>query len=369
MIAGLLESFLEPWYRSLADPVSAQRESLKTLLSGYATTAYGRSFGADSVEGVEMYRKTFPVADYSSLSPYLERVAAGEDSALLSEPVVRWVMTRGSTGKPKLIPATDAHLSLILSAGARAFVNFGIKKRSSVLERPVLNLNFPSELGTVEGKDPVGYSSGTYAKLNPGLGPAVLVPVQEEIDRLGPGITKEDWDRRFELIYQQAKEADIGSTMGVTPVMLAFARFLRRRHGILPRSLWKPDALFCTSVSKVHTMYEPQLRHDFGGIPVVEMYTATEGAFAQQLDDLPYVCPNYDSYFFEVKTRRGFKMLHEMERGEWGRVIVSTPILPRYDIGDLIEAEGKGYFRVIGRAGFTVAAEHIFFNVISLRKP
>jgi hypothetical protein len=97
------------------------------------------------------------------------------------------------------------------------------------------------------------------------------------------------------------------------------------------------------------------------------MYSATEGVFAQQRDDLPYVSPNYDCYFFEVKTRGGCKMLHEMKRGEWGRVIVSTPLFPRYDIGDLIEAQGRGYFRVLGRASFGVAVEHLLFNTLALR--
>jgi hypothetical protein len=369
VITGFLESFVKPWYESLEDPVSAQHQTLQTLLSGYSKTAYGRSFGAESVTDVRGYRRAFPVTDYPSLVPYLDRVGAGEESVLLPEAVVRWAMTRGTTGRPKLIPATETHLSLILLAGARAIVNFGLKKKGSVLERPVLNLNFPSELGEVEGRGSAGYSSGTYAKLNPGLGPAVLIPAQEEIDGLGTGIGKNDWERRFELAYQSAKEVDIGSTMGVTPVILAFASFLRRRHGTLPKSLWKPDALFCTSVSKIHTRYEPQLRHYFGAMPVVEMYSATEGVFAQQLDELPYVCPNYDCYFFEVKTRGGFKMLHEMKRGEWGRVIVSTPLFPRYDIGDFVEAEGKGYFRVIGRASLTVAAEHLLFNALALRRP
>jgi hypothetical protein len=368
----LLESFAEPWYKSMADPASSQQATLKTLLEGYGKTEYGRRFGAESVSDPEGFRRSFPVVAYSGLRDYLARVQGGEDSALLPEPIVRWVMTRGTTGEPKSIPATQTHLSLILAAGARAIVNFALKKQPKVLERPVLNLNFPSEVGMVDtgsGKGPVGYSSGTYARLNPGLGPAELVPRQEEVDELGPGIAKADWERRFELVYQRAKGSDVGSTMGVTPVILAFARFLRRRHGTRPSDLWRPDALFCTSVAKIQTRYAPELRHHYGGVFVVEMYTATEGVFAQQLDDRPYVSPNYDCYFFEASTRRGTKMLHDMRPGEWGRVIVSTPLFPRYDIGDLVEAQGKGYFRVLGRARLNVAAEHVLFNLITGRLP
>jgi hypothetical protein len=59
--------------------------------------------------------------------------------------------------------------------------------------------------------------------------------------------------------------------------------------------------------------------------------------------------PNYDLFFFEVKTRRSTKMMHEMEPGGIGRLVVSTPVLPRYEIGDLILALKPPYFRCIGR--------------------
>jgi hypothetical protein len=51
-------------------------------------------------------------------------------------------------------------------------------------------------------------------------------------------------------------------------------------------------------------------------------------------------------------------MLHEMGRGEWGRLIVSTAMLPRYRLGDLVEAMGKNYFRVFGRNKWNVVLEH-----------
>ena len=42
-------------------------------------------------------------------------------------------------------------------------------------------------------------------------------------------------------------------------------------------------------------------------------------------------------------------MLHEMKPGEMGSLIVSTPILARYKIGDLIRTFRPPYFRCIGR--------------------
>jgi hypothetical protein len=93
------------------------------------------------------------------------------------------------------------------------------------------------------------------------------------------------------------------------------------------------------------------------------MYTATEGVFAQQLDEMPYVTPNYDAYFFEVITDKGAKMLHELKRGEWGRLIISSCMFPRYDIGDMVEAAGKSYFRVFGRHTALTLLEHRLYRL------
>jgi hypothetical protein len=59
--------------------------------------------------------------------------------------------------------------------------------------------------------------------------------------------------------------------------------------------------------------------------------------------------PNYDLFFFEIETGSGIKMLHEMRPGEMGSMVVSTSVLPRYKIGDLIRAFHPPYFRCIGR--------------------
>lgn len=170
-----------------------------------------------------------------------------------------------------------------------------------------------------------------------------------------------------DLAKSASLETPVKSIIGVTPVMTAFAKYLKRVHHVLPRTVWSLKGLFCTSVPKIQTQYAPVLNHFFGKVPVVEMYTATEGVFAQQLDELPYVSPNYDSYVFEVKIGDRTKMLHDMKRGEWGSIVISTPLFPRYEIGDLVEAMGKNYFRIIGRASIRTRLEHTLYNLMTGR--
>jgi len=364
---GIFKPIIGPWYESLENPQESQRRVLSELVKEYEKTRYGKSHHASETEEVADFRANFPIIDYRGLNPYLAEVQKGDYSAILPEPLICWVMTRGSTGPAKVLPATKTHLEQIFACGARALVNYVLRKKDfELLTGKILNLNFPSNVHTmVIGRQTItyGYSSGTYAKLNPMLNKVSLLPRQEEIDALGPGITKADWERRFELAYQRALNENVTAAMGVTPVILSFARYVEKKHGKKPKELWNFRALFCTSVRKIQFKYASVLMRHFGPVPVVEIYSATEGVFAQQLDDLPYVTPNYDKYFFEVETGKGTKMLHELERGEWGKLIVSSCVFPRYDIGDLIEAAGKNYFRVIGRNKALTLLEHRLYRL------
>jgi len=345
---------LDDWRRSLEDPAGAQETLYESLLDDYAKTEYGQR------------HDVFPVAKYSDLEPWIKRVRSGDHTALLAEKPITWVMTRGTTGNSKIIPVTPRHLDHLVRGGSRAVLSHAMGEGGlETLTGGVLNLQFPSNVRAmnVGGKETIyGFSSGTYAKLNPMMAGLRLVPRQEEIDALDSDLSEEGWERRYEYIYREAKDVDIVTVMGVAPVQTGFARYLEKRHRVLPRDLWGLRVIFSTSVPKIQTRYAPWLRRLYGDCPVVEMYTATEGAFGQQMDALPYWVPNYDLYYFEVKTRRGVKMLHDLRRGEWGRLIVSTPLFPRYEIGDLVEAMGKNYFRVFGRDRPLSVLEHILYR-------
>jgi hypothetical protein len=218
-----------------------------------------------------------------------------------------------------------------------------------------LNLNYPSVMGTMEAggrQVPYGFSSGIYVRHAAEATPVEILPPQEEIDDLGGGSTPEAWQRRFEMIYQRTKDAPITMCAGICPSIIEFGHFLHRRHKVLPRELWQMRAIAATSVPGIHTRHKPALRALYGQVDVVEMYIATEGTFAQQRDERQLLVPNLDLYVFEVLLRGGqVKMLHEMQPGEYGSLIVSTPVLPRYRIGDLVRAFDPPYFRCIGREG------------------
>ena len=226
------------------------------------------------------------------------------------------------------------------------------KQRFELFAGVNLNLNFPSVVGTVkvgEKEITYGYSSGIYTKYVSAFTPIRSVPTQDEIDALGGGKSIKDWDRRFELAYQQCKELNVTLVGGVCPTAVRFAQYLRKQYKVYPRDLWKTQIMTLGSVPGINTRHQASLKALYGTAAIREIYGATEGMFGQQMDEQRAWVPNYDLFFFEVQTRNGIKMLHEMQPGEMGGLVVSTPILPRYRIGDLILAFQAPYFRCIGR--------------------
>jgi hypothetical protein len=351
--AQMLTLLLQPWHAAVNDPVRSQTEVLQNLVRGYAQTSYGQQHGAAEIKTLDDYRRAFPVATFADVKPLIQRVMAGEVSLLLTEEPVGWAITRGTTrGESKFIPMTPTDLRMRISAG-RAMMNYVASSRRYDLFKGVnLNLNFPSVIGTVRvGERDVeyGYSSGIYTKHVSAFTPIRSAPTQDEIDALGGGKTIRDWEARFELAYQKCKDENVTLVGGVAPTAISFARYLRRAHGVYPKDLWKTQVMTLGSVPGINTHYQPALTALYGPVAIREIYGATEGMFGQQRDERRAWVPNYDLYFFEVETRSGIKLLHEMRPGEQGSLIVSTPILVRYKIGDLILAFQPPYFRCIGR--------------------
>jgi hypothetical protein len=368
--AEMLRQQLEPWHRAVADPLAAQEDVLHRLLVDYGKTRYGQEHSASAISSIADYRQAFPVKTYDEIKPLIDQVMAGDGEALLWEPPLGWAITRGTTkGESKFIPMTPTDLRMRVSAGRAVMQYVATSKRFDIFQGVNLNLNFPSVVGTVTVGDrevEYGYSSGIYTKHVSTRTPVRSVPAQEEIDALGGGKTLRDWHRRFELAYGLCKDQNVTLVGGVCSTALTFGRYLRKEHQIYPKDLWNVAIMTLGSQPGINTNYASSLNALYGSPAIREIYGATEGMFGQQLDEKRGWVPNYDLFFFEVKTRAGTKLLHKMRPGELGSLVVSTPVLPRYEIGDLILALKPPYFRCIGRKRWWVPFRYMWQELSSL---
>ncbi len=367
----MLKGFVQPWEEALAAPEKAQLKVLKWLAGTYNETEYGKKHSAAQIENLEDFRRSFLVTTYEEYKPLIKKVMAGDTRLLLNEEPIGWAITRGTTSdEPKFIPMTPTDLKMRVSAG-RAMIKYAIaSSRFDIFQGINLNLNFPSVVGKIrvgERELDYGYSSGIYVKHVSASTPIHSLPLQDDIDALGGGKTTRDWEARFELAYQKCKDQNVTMVGGVATTATLFGNFLKRSHGVYPKDLWHGLRIMTLgSVAGINTYYVPELKAHYGDVAIREIYGATEGMFGQQRDERRAWVPNYDLFLFEVQTRSGIKSLHELRRGEMGSLIVSTPVLARYKIGDLIRAFDPPYFRCIGRDRWWTPLAHLWSEFSTL---
>ncbi len=380
--AEVLAEQLRPWHEAVADPARSQEIVLRGILADFARTGYGADHHAAEVaeQGTDgrpngagiiaAYRRAFPVMTYDDYKPLIEAVMAGETRLLLSEEPVGWAITRGTVaGESKFIPMTPTDLRMRISAGRAMMSYVATTRRLDLFAGVNLNLNFPSTVGTIRVGDrnlEYGYSSGIYTKHVSKFTPIRSAPAQDEIDALGGGTTRRDWDNRFELAIEKCRSENVTLVGGVCQTALEFGRYLRKRHGVYPKQWWKTQIMTLGSTPGINTRHASALTAMYGPVAIREIYGATEGMFGQQRDDRKAWVPNYDLFFFEVQTRSGIKMLHEMKPGELGSLVVTTPILARYRIGDTILALHPPYFRCIGREKWWTRLDYYWREFTSL---
>ena len=367
----MIAQMLQPWQTSLEDPAGAQEVVLKKLLAIYSQTGYGQKYGAEKVGSIDDYRAAFPIATYDDSQPVIERVMAGENDLLLNEPVLGWAITRGTTkGENKFIPMTPTDIEMRVSAG-RAVMMYAAQTRSAaVFEGVNLNLNFPSVVGSIKAGErevEYGYSSGIYTKFVSHKTPVRSVPSQEAIDALGGSKAWSAWKDRFDLAFEQCQGKNVTLVGGVAPTAIEFGRYLYKKHRCYPKDQWNVQVMTLGSTPGINTYRAGTLHALYGRQAAIrEIYGATEGMFGQQMDEKRAWVPNYDLFFFEIETQTGIKMLHEMQPGETGSLVVSTPVLARYKIGDLIRAYAPPYFRCIGREVWYTPLVHTWRMVKTL---
>lgn len=94
--------------QTLEDATALRRDFLLKHVDHCKHTEFGHHHGFSRIRSIDDFRRAVPVAEYSDLHPLFERVAAGEQSALLppDEKILAFACTTGTTGTPKRLPVT-----------------------------------------------------------------------------------------------------------------------------------------------------------------------------------------------------------------------------------------------------------------------
>lgn len=349
------EQLANKWTSWVEGPIEAQEQALSFLLKHYLQTSYGRLHGAKEVRNYEDFRRRFPTSTYADLWPWINAVISGDFSSLLCEEPVAWGLTSGTRGPPKLIPLTRTDLELRRELSSMVLATYLSRtKRYGVFSGYVFAPHFPSRVGFVKTGDkllPCGYISGIYAEVMSSLYQSRGIPSTESMNSVGASMDRGGWKRRLEALAEECLNRDVSMVVGAPFFLEKFGKFVEKRFGKPPASFWCVELILCAGEPKIHTKYAPVLKKLYGGkADVLEAYGATEGVFMAQIDEKPALSPFYGAILYEVFDGRGVKLLHQMKRGEMGYLVVSTPTLPRYWMGDVVLCLEDGRrFSVVGR--------------------
>ena len=148
-------------------PREAQEKKLLEIVGRNKDTAFGRDHGFGEVKSIEDYRSAVPMNTYETLTPYIDRVFAGEKNVLTADEPLMFATTSGTTGRAKYIPVTPSYLHEY-SHGVhvhlyRIFTDFG-----DALEGKILVSSSSDEEGISDGGLPFGAISGYLARKMPG---------------------------------------------------------------------------------------------------------------------------------------------------------------------------------------------------------
>jgi hypothetical protein len=375
----------------------AQDELLRELLTRHARTDFGRDHGFDKIRSYSDFASAVPLGDYDSFRPYMQRVLAGQTTALLppGEPVLMFSQTSGTTGSPKFIPVTPRFLADI----RRGWNIFGLRvlrDHPKSWLRPIVQISSSMRESSSPTGLPCGAISGLLAATQEKIVRRMyVVPMQVSEIRdaearfytiLRCGIEKdiafittanpsstikmiETGQRHVERLLRDISDGTISPpglpTGGELPPEVAshlppfrpnraMARRLEesvRRDGtLLPRHYWKLAFLTNWTGGTVG-LYLARLRELFGDVPVRDIgLLASEGRFSVPFEDgTPSGVADILSNFLEFipageygRPNPSVRRAHELEVGaEYFLVLSNWAGLWRYSLDDRIRVTAR----------------------------
>ncbi|MBX9568753.1 MAG: GH3 auxin-responsive promoter family protein [Candidatus Obscuribacterales bacterium] len=91
-------------------PKSAQEQKLLEIIRLNQNTEFGKKHGFSTIQSIADYQQLVPPCVYEDLEPYITKQMNGIYNQISSEKPIMYATTSGTTGKPKFIPITPAHL-------------------------------------------------------------------------------------------------------------------------------------------------------------------------------------------------------------------------------------------------------------------
>ncbi|MGY5879069.1 MAG: GH3 auxin-responsive promoter family protein [Candidatus Thorarchaeota archaeon] len=370
----------------LNNPISLTEAKLMSILEQHSHTMFGKDNNFANIRTPEEFSESVPLHDYASMKPYWDHIYANpKQPTITADPVIWYVQSSGTSGKPKALPISMAGMTDFKNSTSLLLPSFVNMKEGNerVLDGTMLNFAAPAKFGEINGV-PLGYMTGiSNTLLMSRLGKKMIKPGEDVFN-----IT--DIGEKLWAYAKYAVKEDITGLAGITTLSIAFIRRMQNEYGpdLLKEfsgtkheakikealnddgsvdldTLW-PNLIFFSASGIDSEPYRPWIKDTLPNSELREAYAGSEGGYGismlphndNGIQLLPHI--NYFEFIPESdidKEDPTVVPLSEVKKGHrYEMVITNLMGYTRYRVGDMltfIDTDPYSVYR-IGRKGRTV---------------
>ena len=352
--------------RWIKNPVKSQEKTFQKLIATARETTFGKDHNFKSINTPADFTKCVPIRDYEELTPYIDRMVAGEENILWPGKPIYFSKTSGTTSGAKYIPITKESMPTHITAARDALLSYINRTgKTSFLKGKQIFIQGSPELEDKNGVA-LGRLSGIVAH---------YVPRYLQKSRMPSWETNciDDWEHKLDTIVEETLTKNMTLIGGIPSWIQMYFEKLKKRTNKNVGDIFKDFSLLVYGGVNFEP-YKSVFNNLIGRkVDTIELFPASEGFFAYQdlaeQDGLLLLLNNDIFYEFirvdHIQQENSKRyLLHEIELGVNYALIISTSAgLWAYNIGDTVCFVSKSPYRLVvtGRIKHFISAfgEHV----------
>jgi len=375
------------WFTELCkNPEETQQEVLNEILKNADKSLIAQKYNFNSVKSIKDFQKNIPVTYWNDYESYALKIQDGEKDILFNGFPEAFIMTCGTSGKPKLIPETkNGFFAKSITDKLRQY--FSLYPFKEIQKGKILPLVNSITLGETKSGIPFGMASGlTLSKVPEQIKNIFAYPIDilnmkdsEALDYLLMRFALNE-DVRFivgnnmakmeklvqlaqiysEIICDDIEKGTISEIFTIEPQIknkllekltpdperANELRKILKSGEFIPKTYWKNLVAVCCWLSGSIGAYLQNAKYLFpkNTIYLDYGYGATEGKFnIPRIQEKSYGVLTIHSAFYEftdINEPENFLCAHNLKAGEYYNIYVTNfSGLYRYDIKDIVKVE------------------------------
>ena len=330
---------------AIKNAADVQLKVLKNLILDAENTEWGRTNDFKSIKNYQDFKNRFPLQDYETLKPFIERVMKGEQNVIWPSEIIWFAKSSGTTNdKSKFIPVSYETLEECHFQGGKDVLTYYCNnvQDSQIFDGKGLLIGGSHKVNAFNENSFYGDLSAVLINNIPTWVNMLKTPDMAIA-------LMDDWEQKLEKMVNQTVNENVTNISGVPTWTLVLMKKLLAAKGVNSiHEIW-PNLELYIHGGVSFTPYREQFKSIFGGSKVnfLETYNASEGFFGLQnslTDNAMQLMPDYGIFYEFIKVSElntdnpKTYLLGEVQLEINYAVIISTNSgLWRYQLGDTLE--------------------------------